>query len=92
MTEAEALELLRRFNKWRRWENPDPWAEPRIEGPPMPDPKQIGIAIDVACVALAEFGTALSVLRAIATGDNRTRRKNLARGFVGLFDALRAEV
>lgn len=89
MTEAEALELLRRYNRWRRYEPDDPFSPPKESDPKMPDPKQIGIAIDVACIALSEFGTALSVLRVIATGDNRTRRKNLARSCIGLIDSMR---
>lgn len=81
MTETEALELLRRFNEWRRWDKDAP-------GPIMPAPREIGEAIDVACRALAEHDAAMMVLRQIATGDNRTRRKNLARSFIGLVDGL----
>lgn len=90
MTETEALKLLRRFNRWRRWENPDPFAEPRIKGPEMPDPKKIGEAIDVACRALVEHEAAMKVLRQIATGDNRTRRKKLASSCMRFLDAMRA--
>ena len=41
MTEQEALELLRKHNRWRRGDN-------SIE---MADPRAIGLAIDVACRA-----------------------------------------
>lgn len=44
MTEREALELLKRHNRWRRGDN-------SIE---MADPRAIGLAIDVACRVLAE--------------------------------------
>ena len=44
MTTSEAAEILRQHNAWRRW-NGDPFEE---AGPPQQDPKQIGLAIDVA--------------------------------------------
>lgn len=44
MTEQEALELLRKHNRWRRGDN-------SIE---MADPKSLGYAIDLACRVLAE--------------------------------------
>lgn len=44
MTEQEALELLKQHNRWRRGDD-------SVE---MGDPKAIGLAIDVACRALAE--------------------------------------
>lgn len=47
MTTKKAIEVLRRFNAWRRYDGP------LGEGPSMPDPKEVGVAIDVACVTLA---------------------------------------
>lgn len=44
MTEQEALELLRKHNRWRR-------GDTSIE---MANPSEIGHAIDVACRVLAE--------------------------------------
>lgn len=46
MTFTEARDLLDRFNKWRRDDNVPNSYE-------MPDPKQIGIAIDTAIEALS---------------------------------------
>ena len=43
MTTQEALEVLKYYQHWRRGGDGD-----------MPDPKQIGEAIDVAIAALAE--------------------------------------
>jgi hypothetical protein len=43
MTKREALEILKHYQHWRRGGDGD-----------MPDPKQIGEAIDVAIAALAE--------------------------------------
>lgn len=44
MTEREALELLKRHNRWRRGDD-------SVE---MADPSELGRAIDVACRVLAE--------------------------------------
>lgn len=44
MTEQEALELLRKHNRWRRGD----------DSIGMADPRAIGLAIDVACRVLAE--------------------------------------
>lgn len=44
MTEQEALELLKKHNRWRRGDD-------SIE---MADQRAIGLAIDVACRVLAE--------------------------------------
>ena len=44
MSEEEALSILLEFNLWRRG---------HTEGP-QPSPKQAGIAIEIACLALAE--------------------------------------
>lgn len=46
MTLAEAAEVLRRHNEWRRWDFGD---EPL---PPMVDPNLLGQAIDVAIAEL----------------------------------------
>ena len=43
MTPAQAAEILRQFNEWRRW----PW-DLDEETPQQPCPHQIGLAIDVA--------------------------------------------
>ena len=88
MTPQQARTVLLRYNEWWRWENPDPFAEPRIEGPEMPPPREIGIAIDEACHALAVNAAAMETLRRIADGDNRTRRKKLASACVRFLDAL----
>lgn len=45
MTPAEAADVLRRHNEWRRWDFDE-------ESPPMEDPKLIGEAIDVAIAEL----------------------------------------
>ena len=39
----QAVKTLRRFNAWRRYDGPVG------EGPNMPDPKDIGQAIDTVC-------------------------------------------
>lgn len=44
MTEREALELLKKHNRWRRGD----------DSLKMADPRAIGLAIDVACRVLAE--------------------------------------
>lgn len=44
MTEQEALELLQQHNRWRRGDD-------SVE---MASPRALGLAIDVACRALAE--------------------------------------
>jgi hypothetical protein len=43
MNLTEATRTLRRFNAWRRYDGPIG------EGPAMPDPKEIGEAIDIVC-------------------------------------------
>lgn len=48
MSTKQAVALLRRFNHWRRWDG-----EFGQNPPPMPDPAQIGIAIDTVCAALS---------------------------------------
>ena len=42
MNNEQALSVLRRFNAWRRYDGPVD------ESPAMPDPKEIGKALDVA--------------------------------------------
>ena len=48
MTIEEARDLLKRYNAWRRDDNVPNSYE-------MPDPKEIGIAIDVAISALDDL-------------------------------------
>ena len=45
---AEHVEVLRKFNEWRRWRGNDE------DSPPMPDPRAIGIAIDAAIECMRE--------------------------------------
>ena len=45
MSTEEAVKVLRHFNEWRRYDGAIG------EGPAMPDPKDIGIAIDILCDA-----------------------------------------
>ncbi len=45
MTPAEAAEVLRKYNEWRRWDSDE-------ESPPMPNTTTIGEAIDIAIAAL----------------------------------------
>lgn len=68
MTEAQAMKLLRQYNRWRRHAPDDPFSPPKKSDPKMPDPKQIGLAIDVACIALAERKAAYEALRKSAAG------------------------
>lgn len=83
MNQAQARELLAAFQSWRRWDGEG-------EGPAMPDPKEIGKALDVALRVMAEHDLAMSTLRQIATGDNRTRRKKLAAACVLFIDSISA--
>lgn len=48
MTPAEAVTLLRAYNAWRRW----PANAPEAEEPPMPNPYDVGVAIDTVCDAI----------------------------------------
>lgn len=47
-TLAEHAEVLRQFNAWRRWRGDDE----DEAGPAMPDPRQIGLAIDAAIACM----------------------------------------
>ena len=49
MNTIEAEAVLRRFNRWRRYDGP------QNQSPPMPDPTYIGEAIDLACEILKEY-------------------------------------
>lgn len=49
MKQNEALTILKAYNAWRRQDNDNP--EDRL---PMPDPKEIGQAIDVAIRVLSK--------------------------------------
>lgn len=49
MNLAKAITTLRRFNEWRRYNGPIG------EGPEMPDPKEVGEAIDIATHILEEL-------------------------------------
>jgi hypothetical protein len=49
MKQTEALTILKAYNAWRRQDNDNP--EERL---PMPHPKEIGQAIDVAIRALSK--------------------------------------
>lgn len=42
MTNPQALQVLQQYQRWRRYDGPSP------------DPKQIGVALDVAIKHLAE--------------------------------------
>ena len=55
MKESEALRILRAHNVWRRFTPDDPFAPPSPDDPQMVAPNELGIAIDVACRALAEI-------------------------------------
>lgn len=48
MTPQEAIEILKRYNAWRRDENVPNSHE-------MPDPKEVGIAIDTAVDFISEL-------------------------------------
>jgi len=62
----ESLELLREYNRWRRDE----------EGVAMPDPREIGEAIDVAIRVMAEVD-ALEYLSRTQLTMRRTLRDRL---------------
>lgn len=47
MTPAETAAILRQFNEWRRGED---------ETQPMPDPREIGLAIDAAIEMIEQVG------------------------------------
>lgn len=91
MTPRQALDILRQHNIWRRWSPDDPLAPPGPDDPQMVNPKALGEAIDAACSVIVEHEAAMSTLRMIADGDNRTRRKKLASACVLFLDAVRGE-
>ena len=91
MTESEALRILRDHNIWRRYSPDDPFAPPSPNDPVMADPKQLGIAIDVACRALAEHETAMQTLRQIAADTRRTKAQRLAWSYLVLLESMRDE-
>lgn len=54
---AECVALLREFNEWRRWDG-----EIDEEGPVMPHPKEIGLAIDMAIQLIEQHHADVSTL------------------------------
>ena len=46
MTPTKAAKFLREYNEWRRWDGGN---SPDTPGPAMPNPREIGTAIDVVC-------------------------------------------
>lgn len=85
MNEHKALRILRKHNRWRRYDGEG-------QSPKPVSPELIGEAIDAACRVMVEHREAMKVLRQIAEGDNRTRRKKLAKACVEFLDAMREQV
>ena len=79
MTHTETITILRRYNKWRRG---------NLEGRPMPDPREIGEAIDAAIEMIdrleaAERSVTEAYQRGYATGQEEIEKER---------DALRAKI
>lgn len=61
MNQAQARELLAGFQAWRRWDGDG-------EGPAMPDPKEIGKALDVALRVMDGPDASSPALRVVVYG------------------------
>lgn len=79
MSEAKALKVLRKHNDWRRG------GKSREQ-----EPREIGVALDVAVRVLGVHKTAMDVLRHIAGYKRRTSEQRLAKSCVTFLDSLTA--